>query len=125
MDSFLLDLASLEEKVVAGATTDSIDAFVHERCATLGVYPSPLGYRGFPKSVCTSVNNVACHGVPDDRQLVAGDIVNVDITVRRGLIRRRRLGVRSRCWLVTEYGQLYHLNIYNLFSMRTLYHNSV
>jgi methionyl aminopeptidase len=44
-------------------------------------YPSPLNYRGFPKSVCTSVNNVVCHGIPDDRPLLDGDIINVDVTV--------------------------------------------
>ena len=44
-------------------------------------YPSPLNYRGFPKSVCTSVNNVACHGIPDDRPLLDGDVINVDVTV--------------------------------------------
>jgi methionyl aminopeptidase len=44
-------------------------------------YPSPLNYRGFPKSVCTSVNNVVCHGIPDDRPLEDGDIINVDVTV--------------------------------------------
>ncbi|KAL1132672.1 hypothetical protein AAG570_010624 [Ranatra chinensis] len=55
---------------------------VHDLCVnTHKVYPSPLGYNGFPKSVCTSVNNVACHGIPDDRPLADGDIVNVDVTV--------------------------------------------
>lgn len=46
-----------------------------------GAYPSPLNYRGFPKSICTSVNNVACHGIPDSRPLQNGDILNVDVTV--------------------------------------------
>jgi len=46
-----------------------------------GAYPSPLNYHGFPKSICTSVNNVACHGIPDSRPLQEGDILNVDITV--------------------------------------------
>lgn len=46
-----------------------------------GAYPSPLNYRGFPKSICTSVNNVACHGIPDDRPLQDGDILNIDVTV--------------------------------------------
>lgn len=62
-------------------TTEEIDRAVHERCIDMGVYPSPLGYRGFPKSVCTSVNNVVCHGIPDDRSLQDGDIVNIDVTV--------------------------------------------
>lgn len=48
----------------------------------MNAYPSPLNYSDFPKSVCTSVNNVAVHGIPDDRPLVDGDIINVDITVR-------------------------------------------
>ena len=71
----------LEEKAIPGASTEDIDAFVHDKCIQLEVYPSPLGYRGFPKSVCTSVNNVACHGIPDDRRLQKGDVINIDITV--------------------------------------------
>lgn len=64
-----------------GQTTDEIDCIVHNMIVDRGAYPSPLNYKGFPKSVCTSVNNVACHGIPDDRLLQDGDIVNVDITV--------------------------------------------
>ncbi|XP_052866943.1 methionine aminopeptidase 1D, mitochondrial [Anopheles cruzii] len=64
-----------------GVTTDEIDGFVHEASIKANAYPSPLRYLGFPKSVCTSVNNVACHGIPDDRKLLDGDIVNIDITV--------------------------------------------
>ena len=75
----ILNLAG--EKVKAGLTTDAIDEFVHSLCIAKGVYPSPLRYCGFPKSVCTSVNNVACHGIPDDRALEDGDIINIDITV--------------------------------------------
>lgn len=56
---------------------------MHAACLAAGAYPSPLRYNGFPKSVCTSVNNVACHGIPDDRPLVAGDVINVDVTVFR------------------------------------------
>lgn len=55
---------------------------VHNLCIKYGAYPSPLNYKNFPKSVCTSVNNVTCHGIPDDRPLEDGDIINVDITVR-------------------------------------------
>ncbi|XP_063239102.1 methionine aminopeptidase 1D, mitochondrial isoform X2 [Bacillus rossius redtenbacheri] len=65
----------------AGRTTDEVDALVHTLIVQHGAYPSPLGYHGFPKSVCTSVNNVACHGIPDDRPLRDGDLVNVDVTV--------------------------------------------
>jgi len=64
-----------------GQTTDEIDVLVHSLAVDNNAYPSPLNYRGFPKSVCTSVNNVACHGIPDDRPLQDGDIVNVDVTV--------------------------------------------
>ena len=67
----------------AGMTTEDIDILVHEKIVQSGAYPSPLNYQGFPKSVCTSVNNVACHGIPNDRQLLDGDIVSVDVTVRR------------------------------------------
>lgn len=64
-----------------GLTTDEIDEFVHNETIAANAYPSPLRYAAFPKSVCTSVNNVACHGIPDDRPLVDGDIINIDITV--------------------------------------------
>jgi len=64
-----------------GVTTDEIDRVVHEKCLELGCYPSPLNYRKFPKSVCTSINEVICHGIPDSRELEDGDICNVDVTV--------------------------------------------
>lgn len=64
-----------------GTTTDEIDRHVHKKIIDADAYPSPLRYGGFPKSICTSVNNVACHGIPDDRPLMDGDIVNVDVTV--------------------------------------------
>lgn len=64
-----------------GVTTDSIDEKVHELIIYNTAYPSPLNYRGYPKSICTSINNVACHGIPDSRPLKNGDILNVDITV--------------------------------------------
>lgn len=50
-------------------------------CIENNAYPSPLGFNGFPKSVCTSVNNVACHGIPDSRPLKNGDMVNIDVSV--------------------------------------------
>lgn len=62
-------------------TTDEIDKAVHQMIMDAGAYPSPLGYGRFPKSVCTSVNEVMCHGIPDSRQLQDGDIVNIDVTV--------------------------------------------
>ncbi|KAJ2715309.1 Methionine aminopeptidase 1 [Coemansia spiralis] len=64
-----------------GITTDEIDRVVHEATIERGAYPSPLNYFGFPKSVCTSVNEVICHGIPDQRKLVEGDIVNIDISL--------------------------------------------
>lgn len=66
---------------VPGTTTEEIDQAVHRMIVENGAYPSPLGYGKFPKSVCTSVNEVICHGIPDDRPLEEGDIVNVDVTV--------------------------------------------
>ncbi|WP_116116219.1 type I methionyl aminopeptidase [Austwickia chelonae] len=66
--------------VAPGVTTDELDRIVHEFLCDHGAYPSPLHYRGFPKSLCTSVNEVVCHGIPDDRPLEEGDIVNLDVT---------------------------------------------
>ena len=63
-----------------GVTTDELDAIAHETYVRLGVYPSTLGYGTYTKSICTSVNEVVCHGIPDDRPLEEGDIVNVDVT---------------------------------------------
>jgi methionyl aminopeptidase len=74
-------LADAGAAVAVGVTTDEIDRVAHEAHVSRGVYPSPLRYRGFPKSVCTSVNEIICHGIPDDRPLVDGDIVNIDVTV--------------------------------------------
>ncbi|TMS38144.1 hypothetical protein L596_004933 [Steinernema carpocapsae] len=64
-----------------GVTTDEIDRVVHEACIERDCYPSPLGYYKFPKSCCTSVNEVICHGIPDLRPLENGDLCNVDVTV--------------------------------------------
>ncbi len=64
-----------------GITTDELDAIAHAKTIELGAYPSPLNYHGFPKSICTSVNEVICHGIPDSRALNDGEIVNCDITV--------------------------------------------
>jgi len=67
--------------VAPGVTTDGLDRLSHAAHVARGVYPSPLRYNHFPKSLCTSVNEVICHGIPDDRALVEGDIVNLDVTV--------------------------------------------
>ncbi|EDV32347.1 uncharacterized protein Dana_GF15789 [Drosophila ananassae] len=66
---------------IVGKTTDEIDAYAHDRIIGANAYPSPLRYAGFPKSICTSINNIACHGIPDDRKLENGDIINIDVTV--------------------------------------------
>ena len=63
-----------------GVTTDEIDRVVHEFLCDHGAYPSTLGYKGFPKSCCTSLNEVICHGIPDTTVIEDGDIVNVDVT---------------------------------------------
>ena len=64
-----------------GATTQAIDDLVFQFAMDNGAYPAPLGYRGYPKSVCTSINHVVCHGIPDDKPLRDGDIINIDITL--------------------------------------------
>ncbi len=74
-------LAETAAALRPGITTDELDAICHEACIKRGAYPSPLGYRGFPKSLCTSVNEVIVHGIPDSRPLEDGDIVNLDVTV--------------------------------------------
>lgn len=67
--------------VKAGVTTGELDRLCHEFIVQHGAIPAPLGYRGFPKSICTSVNHVVCHGIPGDKKLVTGDIINIDVTV--------------------------------------------
>lgn len=74
-------LNMVARSIQPGITTDELDRIAHEECIANGAYPSPLLYKGFPKSICTSVNNVACHGIPDNRCLQDGDIINVDVTV--------------------------------------------
>jgi methionine aminopeptidase, type I len=65
---------------VPGTTTDQIDVLIHEYICDHGAYPSTVGYRGYPKSVCTSLNEVICHGIPDSTVLEDGDILNLDVT---------------------------------------------
>lgn len=75
----VLDIAAAALR--PGITTDEIDEIVHKACIERNSYPSPLNYNHFPKSVCTSVNEVICHGIPDRRVLLDGDIVNLDVTL--------------------------------------------
>ncbi len=70
----------VEKMIRPGLVTEEINTFVHEQTIRAGAIPAPLNYRGFPKSVCVSINEVICHGIPGDRILMDGDIVNVDIT---------------------------------------------
>jgi methionyl aminopeptidase len=73
-------LEEVGRHVAPGVTTDTLDRVGHDFLVDRGAYPSTLGYRGFPKSLCTSVNEVVCHGIPDSTVLREGDIVNIDIT---------------------------------------------
>lgn len=75
----ILDIAG--RMVQPGVLTDEIDEVVHEETIKRGAYPSPLNYNLFPKSCCTSINEVVCHGIPDSTALVDGDIINIDVTV--------------------------------------------
>ena len=75
----VLDIAG--RCVSAGVTTSDIDDVVHRACIERRAYPSPLNYRRFPKSCCTSINEVICHGIPDSRPLMDGDLINIDVTV--------------------------------------------
>ncbi len=67
--------------VQPGVTTAALDKLCHDFIVGHGAIPAPLHYRGFPKSICTSVNHVVCHGIPGDRRLISGDVVNIDVTV--------------------------------------------
>src|SRR4051812_9971473 len=73
-------LLHVGDVIKAGMTTDDINRIVHEDTLQKGARPAPLNYHGFPKSVCTSVNEVVCHGIPGSQRLREGDIVNVDVT---------------------------------------------
>jgi methionyl aminopeptidase len=75
-------LTMIEPHVVAGITTDELDKICHDYIVDVQqAIPAPLNYHGFPKSICTSVNHVICHGIPGDKKLKDGDIINIDITV--------------------------------------------
>jgi len=86
------------EKITAGITTNMINEWVHEYTIKHGAIPAPLGYNGFPKSVCTSINNVICHGIPDETHLKDGDIINVDVTC----ILNGYYGDASRMYIIGE-----------------------
>src|ERR1700756_2608351 len=77
-------LEEVGRNVRPGVTTDYLDQVGHDFLVSHGAYPSTLGYRGYPKSLCTSLNEVICHGIPDDTVINDGDIVNIDITAYIG-----------------------------------------
>lgn len=75
----MLDFANAQ--VQAGITTEEIDILTHNEIIAHGAYPSPVNYCGFPKAICTSINEVTCHGIPDDRKLVEGDLISIDVSL--------------------------------------------
>jgi len=74
-------LEEAKRAVKVGVTCDEIDRIVHDACIERNCYPSPLNYQGFPKSCCTSVNEIICHGIPDKRPLEDGDLLNIDVSL--------------------------------------------
>ena len=91
-------LDMLTPRIVPGITTEQINTWVHDFTVKNGAIPAPLNYKGFPKSVCTSVNEVVCHGIPEERVLKEGDIINVDVTP----ILNGYYGDTSRMYLVGQ-----------------------
>src|SRR5262245_55802310 len=71
----------ITEYIAVGATTNRLNDLCHEFIISHGAIPAPLHYKGFPKSICTSVNHVVCHGIPSEKQLKNGDILNIDVTI--------------------------------------------
>jgi methionyl aminopeptidase len=92
-------LAEVSRAVRPGITTDALDAIAHDACIARGGYPSPLNYHGFPKAICTSVNEVILHGIPDSRPLEEGDIVSLDVTIFLD-------GVHGDCCATVPVGQV-------------------
>ncbi|RTE86992.1 MULTISPECIES: type I methionyl aminopeptidase [Gammaproteobacteria] len=76
-------LEMIGEHVKAGVTTDELNQICHDYIVAHDAYPAPLNYHGFPKSICTSVNHCVCHGIPNDKKLKDGDIINIDVTVKK------------------------------------------
>merc|ERR1719291_243359 len=76
----LLDFVCHPSVSKVGRTTEDIDKLVHQATLDHGAYPSPLNYMGFPKSVCSSINEVVCHGIPDKRRLELGDVLSFDVS---------------------------------------------
>ena len=90
-------LEMIEEHVQVGVTTDELNTICHDHIVNVQkAIPAPLNYNGFPKSICTSINHVVCHGIPNDKPLKDGDIINIDITV----IKDGYFGDTSKMFLV-------------------------
>ena len=96
----ILDMVAT--RITAGITTNEINEWVHDYTVSHGAVPAPLGYNGFPKSVCTSINNVICHGIPDSTVLKNGDIINVDVTCKLD----GYFGDASRMFIIGEGSEL-------------------
>ena len=95
-------LEMIEPYVVAGITTDELDKICHDYIVDVQqAIPAPLNYHGFPKSICTSINQTVCHGIPSDKKLKEGDIVNIDITV----IKDEYHGDTSKMFCIGEVSQ--------------------
>ena len=93
--SEVLDM--IEAHVVAGVTTDELNTICHDYIVNVqNAIPAPLNYRGFPKSICTSVNHVICHGIPGDKKLKKGDSINIDVRVHSSLSNSFRVYPPSR-----------------------------
>lgn len=71
----------IKDFIEAGVTTEKLNQLCHDKIVESGAVPAPLNYRGFPKSICTSINHVICHGIPGEKKLKNGDIINIDVTV--------------------------------------------
>ena len=92
-------LVMLDEHIKTGVSTGVLDDLAHQYILDHGAIPAPLNYNGFPKSICTSINHVVCHGIPDhERLLKEGDIINIDITV----IKDGYYGDTSKMWIVGQ-----------------------
>ena len=91
--------------VAPGVTTDELDRIAHEYMCDHGAYPSPLGYMGFPKSCCTSLNEIVCHGIPDSTVIQEGDIVNIDVTAYKNGVH----GDTNRTFLAGEVSEEHRL----------------
>lgn len=92
-------LVMLDEHIKTGVSTGVLDDIAHQYILDHGAIPAPLNYNGFPKSICTSINHVVCHGIPDhERLLKEGDIINIDITV----IKDGYYGDTSKMWIVGQ-----------------------